>query len=257
MIDEMRPNIEENTRAGAGFLTPGPEAKLRTKAIVVRFKADDASQRAARNELPNRLEIAVVTAILVNTEHSAVLPRKVDERNGFVERGGEGLVDKHIASRSKTLAGDWEMGIVRRSDNDETNFRNSEEFVERAHEADIGILRGGLVAAALQNRGEAQSRHARDYLCVKRTSGKPKSDETYVDHKKVSKKIMGASNRDIERRTAIDNASEEALHTIASLNGNDYILKFSGLLFSCGRGVQIQNAWLPAEPRSCKMVDNQ
>src|SRR5208282_1634112 len=117
------------------------------------------------------------------------------------------------------------MGIVRRGDNDETNFWNSEEFIKRAYDADIGILCGGLVAAALQNRDEAKSRHARDHLRVKRTPSKPKSYETYIHHKKCFERASESIKKESQKPSRgaeplLSNTSEKALHTIASLNGN-------------------------------------
>ena len=84
------------------------------------------------------------------------------------------------------------MGIVWRSDNDETNFFDGEEFIERAHDADIGILLGGFVAAALQNRREPQSGHGANHRRVKRAAGKSKSDETNFDHESIQEGITKA-----------------------------------------------------------------
>jgi hypothetical protein len=52
-------------------------------------------------------------------------------------------------------------------------------------------------------------------------------------------------------------SSEKALHTIASLNGNDEILNLQRFDFMRLRNAAGKNSGLLAMARSCKMVDNQ
>src|SRR5580704_6341483 len=195
MVDQVRRKIIKDASARAGTFAPGTGPKLRTKAIVIRFKANDAPQRTARNELHDGLEISIVTAILIDGEHAALLLRKLDERNCFFESCRKGFVDEHIASRSETLASDWIVRIVWRGNDHKANFFNGEEFIERADDADIGILRGSLVAAALQNRSQPQSGDSANHRRMKGAAGKSKSDETNVDHRSIQEWIIKTSEQ--------------------------------------------------------------
>src|SRR5580700_3519175 len=195
VVNEMRRKIKKDTAAGPGALAPSAGPKLRSKAIIVRFQANDAPQRTARNEFADRLKIAVIAAILVNGEQPALLLRKRNERNGLVESCREGLVHEHMASRRETFAGDWIMGIVWRGDDDQPDFWIGEQFVQSADDRHIGILRGGLVAAALENCGQAQSGNSADHRRVKRAAGKSKSDETNADHRSIQESVIKAYQR--------------------------------------------------------------
>jgi hypothetical protein len=85
------------------------------------------------------------------------------------------------------------MRIVWRGDDDEANFIDGEKFIERADAADIGILLGGFVAAALQNRGEPQSGHSANHLRVKSAASQPESDEANIDHESIQKGMINVS----------------------------------------------------------------
>src|SRR5271168_4039260 len=171
VVDEVRRNIKKDACAGAGALTPSTGTKLWAKAVVIRFKADDASQRAARNKLRDGLKIAVVAAILVNGEQTALLLRELNERDRLFQSGCERLVDQHIASGGQALVGKRIVRIIWRGDDDEANFLDGEEFIERADDAHIGIFLGGFVAAALQNSRQPQSRHGANHRRVEGAAG--------------------------------------------------------------------------------------
>src|SRR5579863_9954279 len=195
MVDKVRCNVKKDSGAGAGALTPRARTELRTKAIIVRFKTNDASKNATHNELHDSLKIAVVPAVLVDGKHTALLICIFDKRDGFFKRGRERLVHKHIAPGGETLASEWIVRIVRRGDDNEADFLNGQKFVERAHDAHIRILRGGFVAAALQNRRQPQSGDGANYLRVKGSPGESESDETNIDHCGIQEGIVTAFKR--------------------------------------------------------------
>ena len=101
VVDQMRRKIKKDAAAWAGSLAPSSRIQLRTKAVVIRFKANDASQRAVGNNLQQRLKIAVVPPILINGNDASLLLRKSHERDRFFQRGRERFVHQHIASAAK------------------------------------------------------------------------------------------------------------------------------------------------------------
>src|ERR1700726_4091786 len=125
----MRSNIKKYSRSGARALAPGARTKLRTKAVVIRFKANDAAQRTDRDELHDSLKIAIVAAILVNGEHAALLLCKLNKSDRFFESGGEGFVDQYIASVGKTLLGKREVRIVRCGNDHQADFFDGQKFI--------------------------------------------------------------------------------------------------------------------------------
>src|SRR5208282_2598992 len=146
VVNQVRRNVKKNASAGAGAFAPSTRAKLRTKTIVIRLEANDAPQQAARNKLHDSLKITVVTAILIDGEHATLLFCELDEIDCLFESCREGLVDEHIASGSQALMGKGVVRIVRRGDDHEANFFDREQFIERADNANIGILFRGFFA---------------------------------------------------------------------------------------------------------------
>jgi hypothetical protein len=190
VIDQVRTYIEKDASARPGTFAPRARTKLGTKAIVVRFKANDSSERAARGKFYDRLKVAVVTAILIDGEQTALLLGKLDQNDRFRKSCGERLVHEHVAPRGQTLLRKRKVRFVWRGDDEEADFLDSEKLIERADNADIGIFFGGSVSTAFENRREPQSRHRANYGRVKGTSRESKSDEANIDHNNIPKGLV-------------------------------------------------------------------
>ncbi len=139
VIDDMRPDIEKNSRAGRRFFAPRVWLEVRAKAIVVRLEPHDATQRSGGDEFANRLKIAVVAAILIHGEKSPGLFGKVYEVDGFGVRSRKGLVDDNIVPRSESGASERSVRIVWACDDDQSNIAQSEKLIERSNDFRIGI----------------------------------------------------------------------------------------------------------------------
>ena len=98
MIDEVRADVEKNAGAGSLPLAPGVGFEIGTKAIVVRFEADDAAERALGGEPQDALEVAIVAAALVNGEKAAAFFGELHKIESFGHGGGERLIYEHIAA---------------------------------------------------------------------------------------------------------------------------------------------------------------
>jgi len=181
MIDEVRTDIEKNAGAGSLPLAPGVGFEIGTEAVVVRFKADDAAERAGGGELEDALEVTIVAAALIHGEEAAAFYGELDEIESFGHGGGEGLVDEYVAARGEALVRERVVRFVWGGDDNEADFREGEEFVQGANDACAGIGVGGVRAGALQNGGEAQSGNGADYRSVESASCEAEADQANVD----------------------------------------------------------------------------
>src|ERR1700732_1377823 len=162
----MRPEIEENTGTGDRAFTPRALLQLGAEAIVVGLEAHYAAEIAAADNLLHRLEITVVTAILVDGEQAAAFLCESHQFDRLFERWSEWFVDDDVATGLQTLPGERIVCFVRRSDNNETEVLHAQQLFEAADDAHVGIELRRFVDATLQNRGEPQSGNRTDYRRV-------------------------------------------------------------------------------------------
>src|SRR5579884_3305534 len=121
LIDQMRPEVEENAAPRTWLLAPGPRAKLRAVAVVVALVAHQTAQLPACHDLPHGLESAIPSTILIHSDQPPEFFGKRDERFGFLKSCGERLVHHDVASGFQGLPGVREMGVIGRGDDDEFN----------------------------------------------------------------------------------------------------------------------------------------
>jgi len=181
MIDEVRTDVEKDAGAGSLALAPGVGFESGTEAIVVRFEADDAAERASGGELEDALEVAIVPAALIDGEEAAAFAGELDEIESFGHGGGEGLVNEYVAAGGEALVRERIVRVVGSGDDDEADIREGEEFFEGANDACVGVGLGGFGAGALQNGGEAQAGNGADYRSVEGSTGEAEADQADVD----------------------------------------------------------------------------
>jgi hypothetical protein len=71
VIDQMGGNIEEDAAARTLRLAPCAVFQLRPVAIISCFETNNSSQGSRSNKLADGLKIAVVTAVLINSQETA------------------------------------------------------------------------------------------------------------------------------------------------------------------------------------------
>src|ERR1700682_539773 len=153
MIDKVRSDIEQNAGASARALPPCSSLQLRSVAVVIRFETQDAPKSSASHKLPDRLEVSVVTAILINGEQAAGILSQFHQLDSFMHSGCKRLVDDNIATRDQALPSKRIVCIVRRCNDHQLNAPAIEKLTESAHNAHVRILIGRLAATSLQNGG--------------------------------------------------------------------------------------------------------
>src|SRR6266478_2162520 len=149
----MRRNVKKNSTAGERSLAPCAGLELRPVTIVSSFEPHDAAQRAGLDKLPYSLKVAVVAAILIDGEQAIVLLRNLYQRNSLFQGCCERFIDNHVAACLKTPPRKRIMGLVWSGNNNKTNFRNREQFVNTPHDPNIRIFFRGFATAALQDGG--------------------------------------------------------------------------------------------------------
>ncbi len=164
LVDEVRPEVEEQAAAerGIGALAPAALLDGRPVAVEARLEPHDLPQRSAAQHGPQGLEVVVVPAVLEDREEHAGGLRLARQRRGVGGRGGEGLVDDDGQSRRHRTAGQRDVRDVRRGDDDEVDLvGRREQLVRVARDPHVRVrgARGGRATRVLRDdRGQPQPR---------------------------------------------------------------------------------------------------
>src|SRR5215510_8622506 len=96
LIDKMRSQIEEQTRAREILLAPCSGLQVGSKTIKAALILRNAAKDFAIENLPDREEVTIPAAILKNAQYAAYPACEFDESIGISGGIGQGLVDDHV-----------------------------------------------------------------------------------------------------------------------------------------------------------------
>src|ERR1700726_981083 len=128
------------------------------------------------------LKNAVIAAVLVNRKQAAPFLRESNQVAGFFQRWRQRFIDHYIAACRETLSRYGIVGVVRRSDYNQSNIRNCEQLFDAADNARIRIQFFSLVAASLHNRRKPQATNSVNDRRVKAPPCQAESDKSDVNH---------------------------------------------------------------------------
>ena len=104
------------------------------------------------------------------------------EFESFGDGGGERLVDDHVTAGFEAAFCEGKMGLIGRSDYDELERIDGEQFVEGTDDAYVWVLLSCGIAGALKNGGEAQAFDSADYGGMETAAGEAEADKAHFDH---------------------------------------------------------------------------
>ncbi len=180
LVDEVGAEVEQDPRARFRTLAPHA-AKLRAIAFEAGFEKHDPAARLLLQQPLDGEEIAVPPPIVEDGEQAAAAACDLDDGGGFRRRRRERFVDDDVAAGLEAAPREVCVRGVRRRDDDQPDCLVLEQFVHRTHDACAGMERPGTVAAALNDRGEAQAGDALDHRGMEDAAGHAEADQADKD----------------------------------------------------------------------------
>lgn len=131
--------------------------KLRKRGKV-EFELDQASEQVFSEYFLNGQEIAVPTAVLINTQCQSFSGGEGDQFIGFFYRLGKRFFYNDMFSGFKCATGIFIMGIVGSVDYDQFQAVHFQQFVEAADDAGLRIPFAGQVFASFGDSRQFEMR---------------------------------------------------------------------------------------------------
>src|SRR6185312_14892258 len=128
-------------------------------AIEVRLEGDEAADSVFSEQLFDGEKVAVPAAVVEWNNEQALLLGEVDDGACVGAGRREWLVDDDVLAGFERFAGESEVRLIRRGDDDELDGFIGKEIVERAVDADAGVSLRGFIALALQDGDKVHPRH--------------------------------------------------------------------------------------------------